>query len=249
MPSPSIVEAERQARCERAARKTLDFPEQDGVAVALLNVGRPQSAQWRARQTMTDMSPTPEFREACRAVLGGDDPATVLGAIARGDQRIGEVREMHRRLVDATTAEERKELVESWHKQHEAVREAIRQGLRDGLTRGEIEEQMIRAQAADWRWHAAPRRRPWRNQGYTIYLRERFPWAGQGSAPEANWPKGKALTVATKDWMDQLPEPDRKRAREQLSKALLYLCIGARRAGTYVVLISESMDNASMPGL
>jgi hypothetical protein len=92
---------------------------------------------------MTDITPTPEFREACRAVLGGDDPATVLGAIARGDQRIGEVREMHRRLVDATTAEERKEVVESLHKRHEAVREAIRQGLRDGLTRGEIEEQMI----------------------------------------------------------------------------------------------------------
>jgi hypothetical protein len=92
---------------------------------------------------MTDMTPTPEFREACRAVLGGDGPATVLGAIARGDQRIGEVREMHRRLVDATTAEERKEVVESLHKRHEAVRESIRQGLRDGLTRGEIEEQMI----------------------------------------------------------------------------------------------------------
>jgi hypothetical protein len=92
---------------------------------------------------MSDITPTPEFREACRAVLGGDDPATVLGAMARGDQRIGEVREMHRRLVDATTAEERKEVVESLHKRHEAVREAIRQGLRDGLTRGEIEEQMI----------------------------------------------------------------------------------------------------------
>jgi hypothetical protein len=92
---------------------------------------------------MTDISPTPEFREACRAILAGDDPATVLGAIARGDERIGEVREMHRRLVDATTAQERKEVVESCHKQHEAVREAIRQGLRDGLTRGEIEGQMI----------------------------------------------------------------------------------------------------------
>ena len=87
---------------------------------------------------MTDMTPTPEFREARRAVLGGDDPATVLGAMARGDQRIGEVREMHRRLIDATTAEERKEVVESLQKEHEAVREAIRQGLRDGLTRGEM---------------------------------------------------------------------------------------------------------------
>jgi hypothetical protein len=25
---------------------------------------------------------------------------------------------------------------------------------------------------------------------YTIYLRERFPWAGQGPAPAANWPEG-----------------------------------------------------------
>jgi hypothetical protein len=92
---------------------------------------------------MTDITPTPEFREACRAVLGGNDPATVLGAMARGDQRIGEVREVHRCLVDATTAEERKEVIESLHKEHEAVREAIRQGLRGGLTRREIEEQMI----------------------------------------------------------------------------------------------------------
>jgi hypothetical protein len=96
------------------------------------------------------MTPTPEFREARRAVLGGDDPATVLGAMARGDQRIGEVREMHRRLVDATTAEERKEVVESLHKEHEAVRETIRQGLRDGLMRGEVEEQMIEDEVGPW---------------------------------------------------------------------------------------------------
>jgi hypothetical protein len=40
---------------------------------------------------------------------------------------------------------------------------------------------------------------------YKIYLRERFPWAGQGPEPEANSPNGKALTVATKERMDQLP--------------------------------------------
>ena len=57
---------------------------------------------------------------------------------------------MHRRLVDATTAEERKEVVESLHKEHEAVRETIRQGLRDGLTRGEIEEQMIEDEVGPW---------------------------------------------------------------------------------------------------
>jgi hypothetical protein len=73
MPSPSIVEAERQARCERAARKTLDFPEQDGVAAALLNVGRPQSAQWRARQTMTDMSPTEEVEPQLEPELTPDE--------------------------------------------------------------------------------------------------------------------------------------------------------------------------------
>jgi hypothetical protein len=61
-----------------------------------------------SKRNPTDITPTPEFREACRAVLGGDDPATLFGVMARGDQRIGEVREMHRRLVNATTAEERK---------------------------------------------------------------------------------------------------------------------------------------------
>lgn len=32
-----------------------------------------------------DISPTPEVRAACRIVLGGDDPATVIGALQAED--------------------------------------------------------------------------------------------------------------------------------------------------------------------
>jgi len=46
-----------------------------------------------------DITPTPEFLEACRRVLGGDDPATVLGAIRRDDRRMNEVYAIHADLV------------------------------------------------------------------------------------------------------------------------------------------------------
>lgn len=47
-----------------------------------------------------DIGPTPEFREACRHILGGDDPATVLGAMRNDDPRMEDVRALHADLVE-----------------------------------------------------------------------------------------------------------------------------------------------------
>jgi hypothetical protein len=91
---------------------------------------------------MTDMTPTPQFRAACREILGGDDPATVLGAAHRGDRRWRVVRALHERLF-GKTEEECQAIIEDRRKQHEAVREAIRQGIRKGLSRHEIEAQAV----------------------------------------------------------------------------------------------------------
>ena len=46
-----------------------------------------------------DIKPAPEFLDACRRVLGGDDPATVLSAMANGDRRMDQVRAVHAELL------------------------------------------------------------------------------------------------------------------------------------------------------
>ena len=55
-----------------------------------------------------DITPAPEFLEACRRVLGGDDPATVLGVIINGDPRMRQVRAVH---ADLLLIEEQKTFV------------------------------------------------------------------------------------------------------------------------------------------
>jgi hypothetical protein len=52
-----------------------------------------------------DIGPTPELREACRRVLGGDDPATVIDAIRAGDARWRRVQEVHAEILAAKRAE------------------------------------------------------------------------------------------------------------------------------------------------
>jgi|SRR6516164_6689579 len=54
----------------------------------------------RERTFIMDITPTPEFLEACRRILGGDDPATVLGAMMDGDPRMDYVRALHADLVE-----------------------------------------------------------------------------------------------------------------------------------------------------
>jgi len=44
---------------------------------------------------MMDITPPAEFREACRRILGGDDPRTVLSAMMSGDPRMDLVRSVH----------------------------------------------------------------------------------------------------------------------------------------------------------
>ena len=52
-------------------------------------------------KTMMDIGPTPEFREACRLVLGGDDPATVIGARQAANQRPWEsVLRVHEEILE-----------------------------------------------------------------------------------------------------------------------------------------------------
>ena len=53
-----------------------------------------------------NIKPAPEFLEACRRVLGGDDPATVLSAMINGDPRMDQVRAVH---ADLLLIEESKE--------------------------------------------------------------------------------------------------------------------------------------------
>jgi hypothetical protein len=49
-----------------------------------------------------DIRPTPEFLEACRRVLGGDDPATVLGAMRNDDpEPFNRVRDLHAEILRA----------------------------------------------------------------------------------------------------------------------------------------------------
>jgi hypothetical protein len=57
------------------------------------------------------ITPTPEFRAACRIVLGGNDPATVIGAMRDDDRyRWAQVQSVHaaivqlRKLQDPTIA-------------------------------------------------------------------------------------------------------------------------------------------------
>jgi hypothetical protein len=49
-----------------------------------------------------DIKPTPEFCTACRIVLGGDDPATVLTAIREDDPRFEQVLRLHAEIVAET---------------------------------------------------------------------------------------------------------------------------------------------------
>jgi hypothetical protein len=48
----------------------------------------------------TSFKPTEEFLEACRRVLGGDDPATVLTAMAAGGPLVAEVKAVHAEIVE-----------------------------------------------------------------------------------------------------------------------------------------------------
>lgn len=47
-----------------------------------------------------NIGPTPEMREACRRILGCNDPATVLGAIRNGDPRWEDVEGLHADILE-----------------------------------------------------------------------------------------------------------------------------------------------------
>jgi hypothetical protein len=46
-----------------------------------------------------NIKPTPEFLEACRRVLGADDPRTVITAMRAGGPVIDELRTVHAEIV------------------------------------------------------------------------------------------------------------------------------------------------------
>jgi hypothetical protein len=53
-----------------------------------------------------NITPTPEYLEACRFVLGDDSPAFVLGHLMQGSPLMDEVRRVHAEIVDKRRAPE-----------------------------------------------------------------------------------------------------------------------------------------------
>lgn len=52
---------------------------------------------------MMDVGPTPEFRQACREVLGGDDPATVINGLR--SEKADLVRQRHAEILEESAVD------------------------------------------------------------------------------------------------------------------------------------------------
>jgi hypothetical protein len=63
-----------------------------------------------------DITPNREYREACRRVLGDDDPQTVLNAIRHQPLLIAKVRRVHREIIKAKVAQKRNDHPKEKHR-------------------------------------------------------------------------------------------------------------------------------------